>query len=232
MEIKTGCNCSLDIDSQRFGLLKYIRLSREVASRKKDKDLREAVRRGVRKPRVGPVHMPQLQQLPALQKTHCMEHKPPTDEQRSRLRVVVLAHKRKEPVVTLSGIGDTYKVKVMHVTRTRARRKCRQTVEWMRPDHVPPVALERYFANRVGGTMLPTFGQQADYEGVRCNTCKEEKRKRKCARSGGWLYGISKCGFVLHLSEIIGGESLSQRLFFIAEARRPVLNSTSHHFPD
>jgi hypothetical protein len=39
----------------------------------------------------------------------------------------------------------------------------------------------------------------------------------KKARRGGWLYACTPAGYILHLKEYVGAESLSQRYFFLAE---------------
>ena len=51
-----------------------------------------------------------------------------------------------------------------------------------------------------------------------CSTHRESTVSRsRCARSAGWLVACTPGGFVVHLKEFYGAESLGQRYFFLGE---------------
>jgi hypothetical protein len=60
--------------------------------------------------------------------------------------------------------------------------------------------------------------------GLKCETHKMKKkassRRRRCARSAGFLVAVTPAGFVAEVTEFIGAESLSQRYFFLATLKR------------
>ena len=57
-----------------------------------------------------------------------------------------------------------------------------------------------------------------DFAAVSCITHKELKVVRcRAARSAGWLFASTSDGFVVHLAEFVGTESLGRRYFFLAD---------------
>ena len=77
---------------------------------------------------------------------------------------------------------------------------------------------------------MPLQTPRAQRESTSCSTHKEGKQRIKHSRRGGWLYACTSQGYILHLKEYVGAESLSQRYFFLAElvAQSPTMEVVIH----
>ena len=96
-------------------------------------------------------------------------------------------------------------------------------------DSIPRESLHSYWLQC--DTFMPLASPPADLEATRCSTHKESTTRAPIGqRSGGWLIACASDGYILHLKEFFGTESLSQRYFFLAElkAAMPTLTDCIH----
>ena len=92
---------------------------------------------------------------------------------------------------------------------------------WVLARCVPTATLMEYWGKqgaRAGHQACVSSSAGKDLAAVSCNTHKELKAARgRAARSAGWLFASTPDGFVVHLAEFVGAESLGQRYFFLAD---------------
>lgn len=77
--------------------------------------------------------------------------------------------------------------------------------------------LREYWDKLDVGGYIPTKSPAANLRSTACRTHKEGKYWAAKCRHGGWLYAATPGGYIVHLAEYVGAESLPQRYFFLAE---------------
>ena len=92
---------------------------------------------------------------------------------------------------------------------------------WGAAGTATPGQLQEYWDKQESRAFMPSKSSQEDVQASKCKTHKEEQgtgaRLRRRFLRAGWLYACTPDGYVLHLKEYTGAESLSQRYFFLAE---------------
>ena len=102
---------------------------------------------------------------------------------------------------------------------------------WAPAAFVAPCQLQEYWAGLESAGFVPTTSTAQQRASTQCLTHKENSvGAKKTCRRGGWLYACTPTGYILHLKEYIGAESLSQRYFFLSELVHvaPDLNLVVH----
>jgi hypothetical protein len=133
---------------------------------------------------------------------------------------VVDAHRRCRSALP-TGTAEPYDVRLVavgfesdpHFPRRWAPARC-----------ATPTQLRDYWSKQSGpdAAAEPAFhaasSQRRDLNATSCSTHKESTIGRsRCSRSAGWLVACTPAGFVVHLKEFYGAESLGQRYFFLGE---------------
>ena len=126
-----------------------------------------------------------------------------------------MAHRRRSLSTTTADVAQ-YEVCLVDKMRQHDP-KCPR--RWVRADYATTGQLKQYWDGVEDGGYLPTRTPSDQRRSTLCRTHKEGGPLRKHARKGGWLYGCTPDGYIVHLKEYIGAESLSQRYFFLAEIK-------------
>jgi hypothetical protein len=98
---------------------------------------------------------------------------------------------------------------------------------WCLADQVPTAVLSEYWASldapvqdgdntKRSGRRLVSKSSQHDLLSTKCKTHKESRHGR-ASQSAGWLFASSSNGFLIHLQEFHGAESLGQRYHFVGD---------------
>ena len=77
--------------------------------------------------------------------------------------------------------------------------------------------LQEYWDAQDAKAFVPAQSATRDLTSTSCKTHKEGGNATRRARRRGWLYGCTPEGYILHLKEYVGAESLPHRYFFLAE---------------
>ena len=126
---------------------------------------------------------------------------------------VVVAHRRRR-VLEITAVAQPYDVCLVprgdEGNPLAVRRWC--PAAW-----VTPGQLQEYWDNIEAHAFVPPKSPQADLTTTSCKTHKEGPAARRRTKRCGWLYACTPAGYILHLKEYVGAESLPQRYFFVAE---------------
>ena len=109
---------------------------------------------------------------------------------------------------------------------------------WAAACHVTQGQLQEYWSKAENQAYVPAASPDADLHSVSCRTHKETQPRRassssnpsKFSRRCGWLYACTPDGYIVHLKEYVGAESLPQRYFFLAEVveKAPAVDVVRH----
>ena len=89
---------------------------------------------------------------------------------------------------------------------------------WVPASWVTTQQLNEYWSNFNIAAYIASTSPSRDLESTKCRTHKEQA-SHKFGRpgKGGWLYACTPDGYIVHLKEYAGVESIPQRYFFLAE---------------
>ncbi|CAK0792238.1 unnamed protein product [Prorocentrum cordatum] len=109
---------------------------------------------------------------------------------------------------------------------------------WAAARQVTQGQLQEYWGNAGHQAHIPAMSPDADLQSVSCRTHKEAHLGRasrgstpgQFSRRCGWLYACTPEGYIVHLKEYVGAESLPQRYFFLAEVveKAPAVDFVRH----
>ena len=143
----------------------------------------------------------------------------------------IVCHRRRR-VLESSASAEPYDVCLACVDEHgQPDRRLRQ--RWTAACNVTAGQLQDYWSKVGSGAYVPTASPEADLTAVSCKTHKEKTPGKATRRGGkrcGWLYACTPEGYILHLKEYVGSESLPQRYFFLAELveKAPAIHVVRH----
>jgi hypothetical protein len=133
---------------------------------------------------------------------------------------IVVAHRKPQALTDTAGEGY-YEVALVE-SNELLEQGAAAVRRWERADAVCPRSLQQYWSGVVLNH-FPNKAASADLDSVSCQTSKERSSGQSMGRvTGGWLVACLPSGYILHMKEYFGAESLSQRYFFLAELREAV----------
>lgn len=141
---------------------------------------------------------------------------------------MVEAHRRLRRDMT-SNLPEPYEVRMVY--REMADNPASYYRRWCPASDIAKEQLQEYWsrvraqAQQGGPTIVAAASTQRELASSSCSTHKESTAMRtKSSRSTGWLFACAEDGFIIHLKEFIGAESLAQRYFFLAEIKSKAPN--------
>jgi hypothetical protein len=167
----------------------------------------------------------QCSEKPSRKRKQCEKHGRQAEHGPSRYPPqieVVVAHRRQR-ILQTSPTAEPYEVCLVprgEENNPLYRRR------WTQARWVTPKQLQEYWDKLDEAAYVPAASAQRDLGATSCKTHKEDTKTRRRARRCGWLYAYTPEGFVIHLKEYVGAESLPQRYFFLAEVIEKVDTST------
>ena len=163
----------------------------------------------------------QCSEKPAFRLRCCRKHMPRPQAETTALgqSEIIVAHRRRR-VLDDVPVAEPYDVclasRDMRLASGLDHRTPRRWVpaSWMTQD-----MLQEYWDGKGDDAFVPVAAPLAARTATSCKTHKEDagraERRKKCRC--GWLYACTPEGYILHLKEYVGAESLPQRYFFLAD---------------
>jgi len=157
----------------------------------------------------------QCSERPVFKSKRCVKHSQHVSGAEAGLpqSEVIVAHRQRR-VLAMEMVSELYDVCLVlreAVTEPSAPRR------WVSACMVTPGQLQEYWDQKQESSYLPTKSPGIALQATACKTHKEAGGAARRTQRGGWLYACTPAGYILHLKEYVGCESLPQRYFFLAE---------------
>ena len=143
---------------------------------------------------------------------------------------VIDAHRRCRRVLPSAAAAEPYEVRFVDAGHQGEPDFPRR---WAPANHATPTQLREYWsALGPGAASEAAFhaasSARSDLNATSCATRKESTVSRtRCARSAGWLFACTPAGFIVHMKEFYGAESLGQRYVFLGELFEATAGTTT-----